>query len=115
MNASREKMRRVGGLFLEALMLVFIFTCSWSDSTHNTQFHAEQIFTAIPIDQIAFRESDSSSETLLNFLSKFRVSDVDYLLTKRILIEISPLKTSSFFVSLSRYNSFYTHITASAP
>src|SRR5688500_3631712 len=109
MTANREKMRRIGGLLLEALMLVFIFTCSWADSTHNKKFHDEQVFTAIPVDQVVFRESDSSSETLLNFLSKFRITDIDYLSTKWIPIEINLAKTSSLFVSLSQYNSFYTH------
>jgi hypothetical protein len=115
MDANREKLRRIGGLVLESLMLVFIFTCSWTDLTHKKKLHTEPVFTTISADEVIFCESHSTSETLLNFLSKFRFTDFDCLTPRPVLVEIISLKTSTFIASLSRYNSFYTHITASAP
>lgn len=115
MIRNQEKFRQVGGLLLEALMLFFVFTCSFSGVHHS--YHAEKEFTfsAVPTDQVVFRDSTSSSETLLTCLSKVEVENIRAGIQnlERLYIDMSTVPAS--FVSRSIYNPFYTHLTASAP
>jgi hypothetical protein len=116
MISNRKKIRSVGGLLLEALMLLFIFTSSVSKTCH-TDPHLKRglVINAIPADQIAFRDSDSSSEILLNFVSKIQASD---FYTSAVSIDLPAIELTNaegFSVNPFLSNTFYTHITASAP
>ncbi len=116
MIRNREKMRQVGGLLLEALMLVFVFTCSISDIPHTDRSSKGNLeISAIPADQIAFRDSDSSSEILLSFVSKIQAEDIYPPVNAIDLPSIKLATTEEFSVNQFLYNTFYTHITASAP
>jgi|SRR5688572_4889600 len=111
-----EKTRQLAGLFLEALMLVFIFNFSWSEVNYADK-HSENklVFSAIQADEISFYDSDSSSESILNFLSKGQIYHSVYVNNCFDLFGISLTKADGFSISHSLFNTFYTHITASAP
>jgi hypothetical protein len=109
-------MRQAGGLLLEALMLVFIFVSSLSNVTQSER-HGETglVVSATSFDPIAFRDSDSSSESLLSYMSKMQVVCSDFVNAVLDLPSLAVFNSERFFISHCLYNIFYTHLTAKAP
>ncbi len=75
MNNFSDKKRRIGGLLLEVLVLIFVFSSSWSQTEFTKKAKDETILKASPVEQIAFRDSDSYLKSLLDFISKIQISE----------------------------------------
>ena len=115
MNNFSDKKRRIGGLLLEVLVLVFVFSSSWSHTEFAEKAKDESILTASPVEQIAFRDSDSHLKSLLDFISKIQISGGGFTFFTIDLPALELANTSCLYISHSLYNSFYTHLTAKAP
>jgi hypothetical protein len=115
MNNFSEKKRRTGGLLLEALVLIFVFSGSWSQVEFPEKNAKEAVLKASPVEQIAFRDSDSYMKSLLDVISKIQISDDHFTPFTIDLFASKIANTSCLHVSRSLYNSFYIHLTAKAP
>jgi len=115
MNNFSDKQRRIGGLLLEVLVLVFVFSSSWSQTEFIKKAKDETILKASPVEQIAFRDSDSYIKSLLDFISKIQISEGGFTFFTIDLPALEIANTSCLYISHSLYNSFYTHLTAKAP
>lgn len=116
MNQSKNKSRRVVSFLLEVLMLAFIFTYSWADAK-DTDHHTKGklVISAAPVEQIVFRDSDSSTETLLPTLSKSAPDDSEFNRNIIDLASIEVLTSDALLIVTSLYNTFYTTTTIGAP
>jgi hypothetical protein len=109
-------MRQAGGLLLEALMLVFVFTSSWSQfDYYDRHSEGELVLSALLTEQISFIDSESSSEKLLNSVSKFHWTDVEISETSFVIPITEMGSDEALLTNHSVYNTFYTHLTAKAP
>lgn len=104
------------GLFLEALMLLFIFNFSWSEVDYTDKYlNNELVFSVTEANETSFCDSDSPSDSIINFLSKLQISHIVSLANTLDLFGIRLSNVEEFSVSQSLFNTFYRHITASAP
>jgi hypothetical protein len=115
MNNFSENKRRIGGLLLEVLVLVFVFSGSWSQAEFAEKNEAETILKASPVEQIAFRDTDSYMKSLLDFISKIQISEGNFTPLTVDVFALEIANTSCLYITHSLYNSFYTHLTAKAP
>lgn len=115
MNNFSDQKRRIGGLLLEVLVLIFVFGSSWSQAEFTQKTRDEAILKASPVEQIAFRDSDSYIKSLLDFISKIQVSSGGVTSLTMDLPALEIANSSCISISHSLYNSFYTHLTAKAP
>ena len=115
MNNFSDKKRRIGGLLLEVLVLIFVFSSSWSQTEFDKKTQDEAILKASPVEQIAFRDSDSYIKSLLDFISKIQISGGGFTSFTIDLPALEIANTSCLYISHSLYNAFYTHLTAKAP
>ena len=115
MNNFNDKKRRIGGLLLEVLVLIFVFNSSWSQTEFTKKINDEAVLKASPVEQIAFRDSDSYMKSLLDFMSKIQISEGGFTSFTIDLPELEIANTTCLYISHSLYNSFYTHLTAKAP
>jgi len=109
-------MRQIGALFLEALMVVFVFVYSWSDVRTVERHPAGKLsISAASAGQFVFRDSHSSSESLLAVVSKVQLSDGEFT---SLIVDLPSLKLATcdaFLISPTLYNTFYTNTTIHAP
>jgi hypothetical protein len=111
-----NKKRRIGGLLMEALVLIFVFSSAWSQTEFADQYERGQLIVKTsPVEQIAFRDSDSYIKSLLDFISKVQISEGNFTPFTVDLPSLEIANTSCLYISHSLYNSFYTHLTAKAP
>lgn len=106
----------MGGILLEVLMLTFLFAYSWTNVNVNERRSADELTISVsPVDQLVFRDSDSSSELLLSTFSKTSLSygEVLNLLFGLPALELST--NNALFISHSLYNPFYTNTFIGAP
>jgi hypothetical protein len=115
MNNFSDKKRRIGGLLLEVLVLIFVFSSSWSQEEFTKKTKDEAILKASPVEQIAFRDSDSYIKSLLDCISKIQISGGGFTFFTIDLPALEIANTCCLYISHSLYNSFYTHLTAKAP
>lgn len=116
MTTNRNQVRQAGGLLLEALMLVFVFTSSWSQfDYYDRQSEGELVLSAQLTEQISFIDSESSSERLLNSVSKFHWFDMEIGKTAFVIPISQVANVEALLTNHSVYNTFYTHLTAKAP
>lgn len=115
MGRLSENQRRFSGLFLEALVLIFVFGISSPRLEAAKNDANGNILKAIPIEQIAFRDSDQSLKSLLDFTSKIQICSVGFTSFQVDLPTLEIANSSFLVVAHSLYNSFYTHVTAKAP
>ena len=115
MNNFSDKKRRIGGLLLEVLVLIFVFSSSWSQTEFAKKTKDEAILKASPVEQIAFRDSDSYIKSLLDFISKIQISGGGFTSFTIDLPALEIANTSCLYISHSLYNAFYTHLTSKAP
>ena len=111
-----NKTRQIGGLLLEALMLVFVFAYSWTDAKaidRNTK--GELTISASPVEQLVFRDSDSASESLVQLASKAQLSDADFNNSVVDLPGLEIANSEELSISQTLYNTFYTNTTTNAP
>jgi hypothetical protein len=115
MRSKKEKIRRIGGLVLEAVMIVFILSYSLSDASgKDSSRSGALILQETPLEQIVFQDPNCS-ESLVPFFTKIQVTDCEFI---HVLIDQLGLKvtrTFSFSVAPHTYNTFYKHITIHAP
>lgn len=111
-----NKKRRIGGLLLEALVLVFVFSGAWSQAEFVDQSERGQLIVkTASIEQITFRDSDSYVKSLLDFISKVQMSAGNFAQFVVDLPSLEIANTSCLYITHSLYNSFYIHLTAKAP
>ncbi len=106
----------MGGILLEMLMLTFLFAYSWINVNVQERRSTEGLTISVsPVDQLVFRDSDSSSELLLSTVSKtlFSYGDILNLVFDLPGLELST--NSALLVSHSLYNTFYTNTFIGAP
>lgn len=116
MNQNKNKSRRVGGLLLEVLMLAFIFAYSWTDAKAIDHHHiGELTISAAPVEQIVFRDSDSSPESLIPVSSKALAYDSEVSNSTIDLPSMEVFTSKAFLIAPSLYNTFYTVTTIGAP
>lgn len=107
---------RIGGLLLEALMIVFVVLNSWFPvtTTHSNPQGGSSL-SVNPVEQLVFSDSHSSSESLLQIISKIQVLESEISL---VAIDVPGLELSAseaLFVASALYNTFYTNTTINAP
>ena len=111
-----NKKRRIGGLLLEFLVLIFVFSGAWSQTEFVDQCERGQLVVkTAPVEQIAFRDSDSYIKSLLDFISKVQMSEGSFAQFVVDLPGLEIANTSCLYITHSLFNSFYTHLTAKAP
>jgi hypothetical protein len=115
MNNFSEKKRRTVGLLFEALVLIFVFSGSWSQVEFSRKNEKQAVLKASPVEQIAFRDSDSYMKSLLEVTSKIEISDDHFTPFTIDLFASEIANTSCLYVTHSLYNSFYIHLTGKAP
>jgi hypothetical protein len=110
------KMNRLTGLFFEILMIVFLFSSSYSTSTPIQQTANGQLTVqSSPASQIVFSNSETSSEHLFQCVSKFQIADsiVSVVTYDIALLEVK--NSLALYVTTSLFNTFYKHLSAKAP
>jgi hypothetical protein len=115
MNLTSEHTRRIGGLLLEVLVLVFVFSGSCLDIEVFNHYNRELTVKTAPVEQIAFRDPNHSLKSLTGCNDKVRSSHGHYTLFLAILESRKIKNAPALFISSSLYNNFYTHLTAKAP
>lgn len=115
MNNFSEKKRRTGGLLLEALVLIFVFSGSWSQVEFSEKIPKQAVLKASPVEQIAFRDSDSYMKSLLDVISKIQIADDHFTPFTFDLFAGELANICCLNVTHSLYNSYYIHLTAKAP
>lgn len=116
MKQFSDNKRRIGGLLLEVLVLIFLFGGSWFGTEFSEENKGELVLKASPIEQIAFCDSDSYMKSLLDFISKTQISPGNFI---PFIVDFPSLEIANtsclLSVTHSLYNTFYTHLTAKAP
>jgi len=115
MNQLNEHTRRIGGLLLEVLVLVFVFSGSCLDI--EIFHHSKQGLTVetSPVQQIAFRDPNSSLKSLSECNGKVQDSHSHYTPFLVTFASQKIILVSGLLIGSSFYNIFYTHLTAQAP
>ena len=115
MKGKKEKIRRIGGLLLEAVMIVFILFSSFSDATGKDTSRCEAlILQETPLEQIVFQDPNSG-ESLVPFFTKIQLADGEFI---HVFVDQPGLEVAraiSFSIAQHTYNTFYKHITIHAP
>jgi hypothetical protein len=106
---------RLGAFLLQALMLFFIVSSSWT-SVHarSRPLDGHLKVRSLSTDQIIFRDSNPS-ESLSNTLVKFSVLDCEFAPNSVDVASRAVALSEAFFITHSTFNTFYHHITINAP
>jgi len=108
-------MRRIGGLLLEAVMIVFILYYSFSDASgKDSSRSGVLILQETPLEQIIFQDPNSS-ESLVPFFTKIQMADCEFIHVFVAQQGLEAARSISFSVGRHTYNTFYKHITIHAP
>lgn len=110
-----HKERRVGGLLLEALVLVFVFSSAWPQREFDQGDRGRLIVKASTVEHMVFRDSDSYVKSLLDYLDTAQILSGNF---SESFVDVAGLEvknTRCLDIALSLYNSFYIHLTAKAP
>jgi hypothetical protein len=105
--------KRIICLFLEVLMIAFVFTYSWTLDAPNRESKAS--FEAATAQQIVLRNTSGASELRYESASKAYFT-VNY--NKDFLIELPAIEIAAsdgFNVTTSLRNPFYAYTTINAP
>jgi hypothetical protein len=115
MNQLSDHTRRIGGLLLEVLVLVFVFSGSFIDIELFDNDKGSLTVRASPVEQIAYRDPNSSSKLLSEFHGKVQNPHGHFTPFIIDFANQEIVNASRFLISLSLYNIFYTHLTSQAP
>jgi hypothetical protein len=115
MYSLNKKERRIGGLLLEVLVLVFVFSGGWSQGESDAVNSGHVVVKTSPVEQIAFRDSDTYVKSLLDFVTKVHAAAPNFSEVNIDVAELLVKNTTCLSVAHSLYNCFYTHLTAKAP
>jgi hypothetical protein len=114
MNQLSDHTRRLGGLLLEVLVLVFVFSGSCLDIELFDNDKGSLTVRASPLEQIAFRDPNSSLRSL-EFHGKVQNPHGHFTPFIIHFANQEIINASRFLISGSLYNTFYTHLTSQAP
>jgi hypothetical protein len=115
MKSKKEKVRCIGGLVLEAVMIVFILSYSFSDASgKDFSRSGALVLQETPLEQIIFQDPNSS-ESLVPFFTKIQIADCEFIHVLADQLGLKVAKSFSFSVARHTYNTFYKHITIHAP
>jgi hypothetical protein len=107
--------KSIAGLFLEGLMLVFIFVCSQSDFTANDACNTDAPLGKLTaFHQVAFRMT-LCTESIVPVVSRHTVASANFTFP---LIDLQCLKATlsdALIISPSERNSFYVLLRDNAP
>jgi hypothetical protein len=113
MNQLNENTRRIGGLLLEVLVFVFVFSGSCLDvEVFNKR---EVTIKTSPVPGIVFRDPNSSAKSHTECNDKPNNSHSHYTLFFVAFGSQKIVCASGLAIGSSLYNIFYTHLTALAP
>ena len=105
--------KRIICVFLEALMIAFVFTYSWSLDAPNRESKAS--IEAAPAQQLVLRNTSGASELPYEFASKIYFV-LDHQHDFSIDLPAREISTSDGIkVNTSLRNPFYAHTTINAP
>jgi hypothetical protein len=105
--------KRIICFFLEAVMVAFIFTYSWSSNTPNTE--SKTSFEAASAQHLVFRNTSGSSELPNELVSKIQFGISNPLEVSIDIDAIAFATFDGFKVNTSLRNPFYAYTTINAP
>lgn len=111
-----NNIKRLTGLFFEVLMIVFLFSSSYSFSNSiQKPLQGQLTVHTSPAAQFVFSNSETSSEYFLQYISKFQISNaiVSVITFDIALLEMTNSK--ALLITPSLFNTFYTYLSAKAP
>ena len=115
MKSKKEKVRRIGGLVLEAVMIVFILSHSFSDASgKDFSRSGALVLQETPLEQIIFQDPNSS-ESLVPFFTKIQAVDCEFIHVLMDQLGLKVARSIRFSIARHTYNTFYKHITIHAP
>lgn len=111
-----DNTKRLTGFFFTILMIVFLFSSSYS-SANSIQKPVKGQLTVqtSPLVQIVFSNGETSSESIFQCISKFQITDA---ITSVVSLDIPSREVANsdaLFITPSLHNTFYTHLSANAP
>lgn len=115
MNQLSDHTRRLGGLLLEVLVLVFVFSGACLDIELFDNDKGSLTVRASPVQQIAFRDSNSSIKSLSESHGKVQNPHCHFTPFIIDFANQEIINASRFLITCSLYNTFYTHLTSQAP
>jgi hypothetical protein len=111
-----NNIKRLTGRFFEVLMIVFLFSSSYSfSSAVQKPLKGHLTVHTSPAAEIVFSHSDTSSEYLIQYVSKFQVSEAILSIVRFDFALLQLTNSEALFITPSLFNTFYTHLTAKAP
>lgn len=111
-----NNIKRLTGLFFEALMIVFLFSSSYSFSNSIQKPVKGQLTVhTSPAAQIVFSNSETSSEYLFQYISKSQIADAILSVATFDIALFELTNSEALLVAPSLFNTFYTHLSAKAP
>lgn len=111
-----NNIKRLTGLFFETLMIVFLFSSSYSFSNSIQKPVKGQLTVhTSPVAQFVFSNSETSSEYLLQYISKFQISDAIVSVVTFDIALLEMTNSKALFITPSLFNTFYTYLSAKAP
>ena len=115
MNAELAKVKPIAGLFLEGLMLVFIFVCIHADFSNGKIIEEEfPIHDLTSLHQVAFR-SNVASETLHQLIAKHLLTYTQLTLPAVDFQKLKLTLSNALTISPFERNNFYVLLRDSAP
>lgn len=116
MKMEVAKVKSLTGLFLEGLMLIFIFVCSQTDFTAKDSGDRDDPMGKLTsFHQVAFRTNTLCTESIFHAFSRHAVASREYIIS---FIDPQSLKlalSDALWISLSERNNFYVLLRDNAP
>lgn len=115
MKDNKNTIRQAGALLLEALMIVFVVVHSWTGVKARDNVRPGDLTLSVtPAEQLVFRDSHSSTESLLEVAAKLQFIETETI----VAIDVPSLELSTsdaLLITAAFYNTFYTNTTIHAP
>jgi hypothetical protein len=116
MRRSKDRIRCIGGLLFEVLIVSFIVFSSLSIASSGEVARGNNTtLTATPLYPIAIREAEDTPKQLINSLPSVWLKVATSLLLTEDKATTKQLAMSDLSIGLCHFNIYYTRITAKAP
>jgi hypothetical protein len=116
MKMEVAKVKSLAGLFLEGLMLIFIFVCSQSDFTANDNGNREDPLGKLTsFHQVAFRTTTLCIASIFHTFSRHAAASGEYIISFIDPQGIKLALSDALWISLSERNNFYVLLRDNAP
>ena len=110
------KVKSLAGLFLEGLMLIFIFVCSQTDFTAKEYGDREDPLGKLTsFHQVAFRTTTLCTESIFQAFSRHIVASGEYFISFVDPRGLTLAMSDALSISLSERNNFYVLLRDNAP